>query len=74
MQAVEKYLQDKNYKLDIKLREESSDPSSGLKEFKHPGAAKFGPIFVYRSQSIFISIAFSKKILRSSTVEDLRRM
>ncbi len=47
---VKRYLQDKKYKLDIKLREESSDPSSGLKQLSYAEAAKLGPIFVYDSQ------------------------
>ena len=74
---VREYLLKKQYKLDIKLREESSDPSSGLKEMNLPRAqAKQGPIFTHHSESkegpIFISIAFNKKVTPSSTVQDLQ--
>ena len=71
---VERYLQDNNYTLDVKLREESSDPSSGLTELNYAGAAEHGPVFQYHSESgmTSISIGFDKKVLPSSTVQDLQ--
>mgnify|MGYP002803563171 CR=1 FL=1 len=72
--VVERYLQDNNYTLDVQLREESSDPFSGLTELSYSGAAKLGPIFRYTSQSgmISIGIGFDKNVRPSSTVQDLQ--
>lgn len=70
---VENYLKDNQYALDINISDDSSDSSGGLKEldlntisriFQHHSVTDDGPIF--------ISIAFSKNVLPSSTVQDLR--
>jgi hypothetical protein len=64
------------YRLDIRLREDPSDPSGGLNEMDYPGASKYGPIFTHESESadgpIYISIGFNKDVLPSSTVQDLQ--
>ena len=67
----------KQYRLVIKLSEDSSDPSNGLKEMNLHGArAKQEVIFTHHSVSkkgpVFISAAFSRKVTPSSTVQDLQ--
>ena len=75
---VKDYLKRNQYRLDVNLRESSGAgyPSGGLYEMDYPGASKLGPNFKHRSKSkdgpVFISIAFTKKVLPSTSVEDLR--
>ena len=66
----------KQYRLVIKLREDSSDPSDGLKEMNlHGTQAKQEVIFTHQKKKkkgpIFISVAFNRKVRPSSTVHDL---